>query len=130
MENQHRVLLSFHYLRIIALFVVYAHVPAPAESPKPALKTVIRDEIPVMTSLILRLKPNPEELNETLPVTEDVTKSKAEAEAYSISGSFTTSWSSNQRVDDVSMVTAMRRSHWMRGPNVLSNGWFVSTELF
>lgn len=32
--------------------------------------------------------------------------------------------------DDVSMVTAMRRSHWMRGPNILSNGWLSSTELF
>lgn len=38
---------------------------------------------------------------------------------------------SNQREitpDDVSMVTAMRRSHWMRGPNVLSNGWLSSIE--
>lgn len=41
---------------------------------------------------------------------------------------FTTSWSSNHREitpDDVSMVTAMRRSHWMGRPNILSNGWLT-----
>lgn len=38
--------------------------------------------------------------------------------------------SEGQPSEDVSMVTTMRRSHWMRGSNVSSNGWLSSNKYF